>query len=240
METSNSRFYGAAVPAGGHRLPPLPYPYDALEPVISADLLRIHHDRHHLAYVEGLNRAEVELVEARQRGDFALVKHWERDLAFHGSGHILHSIYWAVMTPFGGGQPGPLTREKIIAYFGNVAAFREQFSAAAADVEASGWAVLVWQPAWGRLEILTAEKHQDLTQWGGLPILVLDVWEHAYYLDYQNRRRDYVNAWWRLVNWDEVERRLELAMRAQVPLTAGVGMPHHNHGTYSGDRKKAR
>ncbi|WXJ80071.1 Superoxide dismutase [Mn/Fe] [Moorella thermoacetica] len=208
-----------AVPPGGHRLPPLPYPYNALEPVISERQLRIHHDRHHLAYVEGLNKAELKMVEARQKGDFVLVKHWERELAFHGSGHILHSIYWTVMAPWSGSGPGSLVREKITSYFGSISAFQEQFTRAAIDVEGSGWALLVWQPAWGRLEILTAEKHQDLTQWGAIPILVLDVWEHAYYLDYQNRRADYVKAWWQLVNWPEVERRLQMALPAGMPLT---------------------
>ncbi|MEW6171983.1 MAG: superoxide dismutase [Bacillota bacterium] len=207
------------VPPGGHKLPPLPYPYDALEPVISSTTLHIHHDKHHKSYVDGLNKAELKLVEARRTGDFSLVKHWERELAFHGSGHILHSIYWTVMTPWGENQPGPLTREKVMSYFGGVSAFQEQFTMAATDVEGSGWALLAWQPAWCRLEILTAEKHQDLTQWGCIPVLVIDVWEHAYYLDYQNQRRDYVNAWWRLVNWGEVERRLERALPARVPLT---------------------
>ncbi|CEP69411.1 Manganese/iron superoxide dismutase [Moorella glycerini] len=212
-----------AVPPGGHRLPPLPYPYNALEPVISERQLRTHHDRHHLAYVEGLNKAELKLVEARQKGDFSLVKHWERELAFHGSGHILHSIYWTVMAPWSGSGPGSLLREKINSYFGSMTAFQEQFMKAAIDVEGSGWAILIWQPAWGRLEILTAEKHQDLTQWGGIPILVLDVWEHAYYLDYQNRRADYVKAWWQHVNWPEVERRLQMAIPAGVPLTCCPG-----------------
>ncbi|MCG9968730.1 superoxide dismutase [Pelotomaculum terephthalicicum JT] len=207
-------------PPGRHQLPPLPYPYNALEPVISASTLRFHHDHHHKSYVEGLNKAELKLVEARQKRDFALVKHWERELAFHGSGHILHSIYWTVMAPVGsGGQPCAQTINQINSYFGSFSAFQEQFSAAATDVEGSGWAVLVWQPAWGRMEILTAEKHQNLTQWGGIPILVLDVWEHAYYLDYQYRRADYVKAWWQLVNWFEVEKRLLLAMPAQIPLT---------------------
>lgn len=221
METAAQTFWPKqpAVPPGGHQLPPLPYPYNALEPVISERQLRIHHDRHHLAYVEGLNKAELKLVEARQKGDFTLVKHWERELAFHGSGHILHSIYWTVMAPWSGSGPGSLLREKINSYFGSQVAFQEQFSQAAIDVEGSGWAILVWQPAWGRLEILTAEKHQDLTQWGAIPILVLDVWEHAYYLDYQNRRADYVKSWWQLINWPEVERRLQFSLAVQVPAT---------------------
>lgn len=207
------------VPPGGHQLPPLPYSYNALEPVISSTTLTYHHDNHHKAYVEGLNKAELKLVEARRNKDFSLVKHWERELAFNGSGHILHSIYWTIMSPPGhGGQPGAQTQSYINWYFGSFSNFKEQFTAAAEQVEASGWAVLIWQPAWGHLEILTAEKHQDLTQWGGLPILVLDVWEHAYYLDYQYRRGDYVKAWWQLVNWCEVEKRLLWAMQAQLPL----------------------
>ncbi|MFY9273229.1 MAG: superoxide dismutase [Thermacetogeniaceae bacterium] len=207
------------VPAGRHRLPPLPYPYNALEPVISERTLRIHHDRHHLAYVEGLNNAELKLVEARRMGDFSLVKHWEREIAFNGSGHILHSIYWTVMAPPAAREPGYYTMTEIEKYFGSITSFKEQFTEASIQVEASGWGVLCWVPSWGRMEILTAEKHQNLTQWGAIPILVVDVWEHAYYLDYQNRRADYVRAWWRLVNWAEVERRLRLAMRARVPLT---------------------
>lgn len=207
------------VPPGSHQLPPLPYAYNALEPVISSTTLRFHHDNHHQSYVEGLNKAELKLVAARQKRDFSLVKHWERELAFHGSGHILHSIYWTIMAPIGwGGQPGPCTQEMINSYFGSIPIFQEQFTDAAIDVEASGWAILVWQPAWNRMEILTAEKHQNLTQWGNIPILVLDAWEHAYYLDYQYRRPDYVQSWWNIVNWLEVERRLLLAFQGQMPL----------------------
>ena len=208
------------VPPGQHQLPMLSYTFNALEPVISSRLLRIHHDQHHKAYVEGLNKAELKLIEARQKRDFALVKHWERELAFHGSGHILHSIYWTSMAPIGNRweTPGAQTIKHIMSYFGSLVVFWEQFTAAAIDVEASRWVLLVWQPAWGRLEMLTIEKHQDLYQAGSIPILVMDVWEHAYYLDYQNKRKDYVTAWGQLVNWYEVERRLKAAMQAQMPL----------------------
>jgi Fe-Mn family superoxide dismutase len=212
------------VPPGRHRLPPLPYPYNALEPVISEKTLHIHHDRHHLAYVEGLNKAELKLVGARRMGDFSLVRHWERELAFNGSGHILHSIYWTVIAPGGLREPGYYTCLEIEKYFGGFAPFKEQFTEASIQVEASGWGVLCWVPSWMRLEILTAEKHQNLTQWGAIPLLVVDAWEHAYYLDYQNRRADYVRSWWQLVNWNEVERRLRLAMRTRVPLETSFGM----------------
>ena len=206
------------VPRGMHMLPPLPYPYNALEPYISARLLQIHHDRHHRSYVEGLNNAERRVDEARARQDFTLIRHWERELAFHGSGHILHSIFWTNMAPHGGGAPSGLSAQLIDRDFGGFEAFRSHFSAAAVNVEGSGWAVLVWQPQWQRLEILTAENHQNLTQWGVIPVLVLDVWEHAYYLDYENRRADFVNAWWNLVNWQDVDRRLLGVMQARLPL----------------------
>ncbi|MCF8010305.1 MAG: superoxide dismutase [Clostridiales bacterium] len=203
---------------GTHQLPPLPYLYNALEPVISSSTLQIHHDRHHKSYVDGLNKAETALVQARQQNNFSFIKYWERELAFNGSGHILHCIYWTIMTAKSPGSPGPETTRCINNYFGSYNAFQEQFISAAIKIEGSGWAVLIWQPAWGRLEILTAEKHQDLTQWGGIPILVLDVWEHAYYLDYQNRRNEYVKSWIQLINWYEVENRLRAAQQGQLPL----------------------
>ncbi len=211
------------LPLGGHQLPPLPYPYNGLEPVISSTALRFHHNNHHKSYVEGLNKAELNLADARQKRDFTNIKHWERELAFHGSGHILHSIYWTVMAPIGsGGQPGTRTQKLINSYFGSFPIFQEQLTEAAIHVEASGWAILVWQPAWNRLEILNTEKHQDLTQWGNIPVLVLDAWEHAYYLDYQYRRGDYVKSWWKIVNWFEVERRLALAFQGQMPLVTSA------------------
>lgn len=208
------------IPPGQHKLRPLPYAYNAFEPIISARTLQIHHDQHHKSYVEGLNKAETNLVEARKINDFECIKYWENELAFNGSGHILHSIYWTIMAPVGmGGQPGPQTTNHINSYFGSFNTFKEQFTNATVKVEASGWGILTWQPTWRHLEILQAEKHQNLTQWSGIPVLVCDVWEHAYYLDYQNRRKEHVNAWWQLVNWYGVERRLVLAMNGQVPLT---------------------
>ncbi len=216
MDQENDRRF---VPAGKHRLPPLPYPYDALEPVISADTLRFHHDHHHKAYVDGLNKAETALVAARRENNLANVKCLENELAFNGSGHILHSIYWTIMAPEDcGGEPGPAVAKNICKYFGSLGAFCNQFVTAAARVEGSGWGILVWNPAWGRLEILAAEKHQNLTQWGSIPILVLDVWEHAYYLDYQYDREKYIRQWLKLINWVEVENRLLIAMQGGLPL----------------------
>lgn len=205
------------VPIGGHTLPPLPYPYDALEPYIDEETMRIHHDRLHRGYVERLNEAERELARARQTGDFSLVKHWERQLAFNGAGHYLHTLFWNGLTPGGGGAPTGAIAREIARTFGSFDAFRDQFSAAAEQVEGPGWALLVWSPRAHRVEILQAEKHQNLSQQDQIPLLALDVWEHAYFLKYHNRRRDYIAAWWHVVNWDEVNRRFAQARRVLWP-----------------------
>jgi Fe-Mn family superoxide dismutase len=194
-----------------YELPPLPYAYDALEPHIDEQTMHLHHDLHHKSYVDGLNKALDQLDAARQSGDFGLVKHWEREAAFHGSGHFLHSIFWQNMGPGKGGEPTGALRSQIEKDFGSYEGFKKQFSAAAGAVEGSGWAMLVWEPNAGQLEVLTAEKHQNLTQWGVRPLLVLDVWEHAYYLKYQNKRPAYVEAWWNVVNWDDVAARFASA-----------------------------
>jgi len=207
------------VPTGGHRLPPLKYAYDALEPVIDAKTLELHHNKHHKAYVDGLNKAELAMAEARRRGDYQMVKYWENELAFNGSGHILHSVYWDIMTsPGTGGVPGEYTAFYINQYFGSFDAFRAQFSAAAKAAEGSGWCVLGCSPSFFRLEILQSEKHQNLTQWGIIPILVCDVWEHAYYLKYQNEKPKYVDAWWQLIDWSAVEQRLLRASQGILPI----------------------
>jgi len=201
------------VPIGGHRLPPLPYSYKALEPYIDEKTMRIHHDKHHLSYVEGLNKAEKKLEEARHSGNFDLVKHWERELAFNGAGHYLHTIFWDAMTPKGGGKPSGALLDAINRSFGSYGAFHKQFSEAASKVEGGGWAILVWSPRSHRLEILTAEKHQNLSQWDVVPLLPLDVWEHAYYLKHQNDRAAYVKDWWNVVNWPYVAERFAKARK---------------------------
>ncbi len=212
------------IPPGRHNLPPLPYDYTALEPLISEETLRIHHNQHHQSYVDGLNEAERNMETVRDSNDYQYIKYWADELAFNGSGHILHSIYWTIMAPPGmGGQPGPHTMHRICCYFESFNAFKEQFKNSSDKVDGSGWGVLTWQPTWNRLEILQAEKHQNLTQWSGIPILVCDVWEHAYYLDYQYDRKKYIDAWWELINWREVERRLVLAYNGRVPLTVTNG-----------------
>ncbi|SHS37728.1 Probable superoxide dismutase (Mn) [Mycobacteroides abscessus subsp. abscessus] len=207
-----------AVKAGEHVLPKLPYSYDALEPYISEKIMELHHSKHHQSYVDGLNKAEIKLKEAREKGDYSLVKHWSRELAFHGSGHYLHSLFWETMKPNGGGQPTGKLLEEINKYFGHFNAFKKHFTEAAKAVEGSGWAILVWSPRSRHLEILQSEKHMNLTQWDTIPLLPLDVWEHAYYLQYNNNRADYVSNWWNVVNWRKVEERLSQASQIKWKL----------------------
>ncbi len=201
---------------GQHVLPDLPYAYDALEPYISEQIMRLHHDRHHQSYVDGLNKAETELYT--KKPDSKLIKHWMREQAFNGSGHFLHSLFWENMSPRGGGRPTGELMSQIEKDFGSFAAFKSLFSAAAESVEGVGWAALVWEPRSGRLAIQTIEKHQMFSLWDVIPLLVLDVWEHAYYLQYENKRADYVKNWWNIVNWQSVSQRLKLAKQVEVPL----------------------
>ena len=196
-----------SVAAGKHQLPRLPYAYNALEPYISEEITELHHQKHHQSYVDGLNKAEKKLKIARKDNDFSLVKHWSRELAFHGSGHYLHTIFWNNMSPNGGGKPKGALLEEITSYFGSFEAFKRHFTEAAKAVEGVGWAILVWSPRARHLEILQSERHMLLTQWDTIPLLVLDVWEHAYYLQYKNNRGEYVENWWNVVNWKDVENR---------------------------------
>jgi superoxide dismutase, Fe-Mn family len=195
-----------------HTLPQLPYEYNSLEPHYDEATVRLHHDMHHKSYVDGLNNAEAKLEEARKNGDFALIKHWEREIAFHGSGHILHTLFWENLCPKGGKPEGEIVNA-ISQEFGDFETFKKQFSAAAVAVEGSGWAVLCWNPIFKHLVILQAEKHQNLTQWGVVPLLILDLWEHAYYLKYQNKRAAWVDAWWNIVNWMVVNERYSKAIK---------------------------
>jgi Fe-Mn family superoxide dismutase len=192
-------------------LPDLPYGYDALEPMHSEQMLRIHHDRHHAGYVKGLNKTMQRLKSARSSGDLGQIQALSRDLAFHGSGHMLHTLYWNSMTPGGSRMPSGL-RSAINSSFGSVDAFKAHFQAATKAVEASGWGILACEPLSGQLIVLQAEKHQNLTVWGVVPLMVCDVWEHAYYLQYENRRGQFVDAFWELANWPFAARRLEAAM----------------------------
>jgi Fe-Mn family superoxide dismutase len=194
-----------------HTLPDLPYAYNALEPHIDEATMRLHHDIHHAGYVNGLNAAEAGLAKARETGDFSRVKELSDALAFHGSGHFLHCIFWDNMGPNGGGEPGGDLAAQIAKDFGSFDAFAKQFKAASGAVQGSGWGLLVWQPQGQKLEILQSEKHNNLTQWGAQVLLALDVWEHAYYLKYQNKRPAYVEAFFNVINWANVAERFAAA-----------------------------
>ncbi len=185
---------------GEYGLPPLPYDYDALEPFLGRQTLMLHHDKHHQGYVNGLNSTLRQMAEARGKGDFSQVKALTRALAFHGSGAVLHALYWNSMTPGGKPLTGHLG-EAVARDFGSSEVFLQQFASATKTVEASGWGVVAFEPMGRRVIVLQAEKHQDLTVWGVVPLLVCDVWEHAYYLDYQNRRAEYVDGFLGVADW---------------------------------------
>jgi Fe-Mn family superoxide dismutase len=193
-----------------HELPKLPYEYSALEPFIDAATMELHHSKHHAAYVKGLIEAELELAKARANSDFSLVQHWSRKVAFNGGGHALHSLFWQTLAPHqkgGGGEPSGKLADAITRDFGGFLPFKAQFSAAAAQVEGGGWAILHLRHSDKRLVILQAENQHKLSSWDTTPLLPLDVWEHAYYLKYQNKRPDYITAWWNVVNWSFVATR---------------------------------
>ncbi len=195
-----------------YTLPPLPYPYEALEPVVDAATVRLHHDVHHAGYVKGANAALQALEAARKSGDYQLVDHWSKKLAFHTSGHLLHALYWENMAPVGkGGAPSKELNAAIQAAFGSLDAMKAQLSAAAKAVEGSGWGVLGYSPFDQTLVLLQCENHEKKAIWAVIPLLVVDVWEHAYYLKYQSKRADYVDAWWSVVNWDDVSKRFAKA-----------------------------
>lgn len=210
---SGFRFADIAVnQSGEYVLPALPYPYNALEPYIDEATMKLHHDIHHAGYVKGLNNATKKVAESMDSGDFSLIKHWERELAFHGAGHFLHNLFWRNMGPSAGKRSQALDTY-LTKSFGSFDRFAALFKQATSAVEGSGWGILAFQPDGDRLVVLQAEKHQNLTQWITVPILVCDVWEHAYYLKYQNKRADYVNAFMQVVNWDAVSENLDQVIK---------------------------
>lgn len=196
---------------GQYMLPDLPYALDALEPFYEKETLEIHYSKHHAGYVKGLNATLSKLAQARKGGDWSSIKALSRDLAFNGSGHVLHCLFWHSMTPNGAEVPDTLG-QKLIMDFGSVKAGMEQFAAATKAVEGSGWGILAYEPIGNQLVVLQAEKHQNLTIWGVEPLLVCDVWEHAYYLQYQNNRGSFVDNFMKIANWHLAEARLQAAM----------------------------
>jgi Fe-Mn family superoxide dismutase len=194
-----------------YSLPELPYGYDALKPNISEEQLTIHHDRHHKGYVNGANAILKKLDTARQEGGDLDMKSTLKALSFNIGGHILHSLFWPTLAPAGegGGEPGGVLGDVVEREFGNFDRFKKEFSQAAASVEGSGWAALSYCLQTDRPIIMQIEKHNTNVYPMFRILMVLDVWEHAYYLDYQNARGKFVEAFWNIVNWDTVNQRLE-------------------------------
>ncbi|OFX16246.1 superoxide dismutase [archaeon RBG_16_50_20] len=196
-------------------LPELPYKYNALEPVISEEIMKLHHDKHHLAYVNGANGALEKLEKARKGEAQIDIKAVLRDFSFHFGGHVLHSIFWPNMASpgKGGGAPGGSIGDKIKQDFDGFDKFKQQFSDAAKTVEGSGWALLLYDDSTDQL-VLTQIEKQNFMHLAQLPILLgIDVWEHSYYLQYKNDRAKYVDEWWKVANWDDVATRFEKAKK---------------------------
>ena len=196
-------------------LPELPYKYNALEPVISEEIMKLHHDKHHLAYVNGANGALEKLEKARKGEAQIDIKAVLRDFSFHFGGHVLHSIFWPNMASpgKGGGTPGGSIGDKIKQDFDGFDKFKQQFSDAAKTVEGSGWALLLYDDSTDQL-VLTQIEKQNFMHLAQLPILLgIDVWEHSYYLQYKNDRAKYVDEWWKVANWDDVATRFEKAKK---------------------------
>jgi Fe-Mn family superoxide dismutase len=194
-----------------YTLPELAYDYAALEPSISGAIMELHHSKHHQAYVTGANTALAQLADARDSGDLTYVNKLEKDLAFNLGGHINHSIFWTNLSPNGGDKPTGDLASAIDDQFGSFDKFTAHFTATAMGVQGSGWAVLAWDSIGQRLIIVQFFDQQGNLPAGIVPLLMLDVWEHAYYLDYKNVRADYVKAFWNITNWENVQQRFTVA-----------------------------
>ncbi len=201
-------------PPAQYELPPLPYDYDALEPHIDGQTMRIHHDLHHKGYTDGLNKALASLAAARDSGDFGNIQNLSRQLAFHAGGYFNHIVFWNNMAPAGkggGGKPDGKLAADIQRDFGNLEKFQAHLTAASVAVEGNGWGVLAYHRDLKRMFVFAMLNQQMQVPVGAVPLLMCDVWEHAYYLKYQNRRADYVKAWWNVVNWKDVSQRYDAA-----------------------------
>lgn len=212
MQLPGQRFSLPGTFEGGqYTLPELPYAYDALQPLYDQTTLQIHHTKHHAGYVRGLNATLEKLANARKEKDYGSIQALSRQLAFHGSGHVLHSLFWHSMTP----QQPTISEDlafAMIESFGSVEAGKSHLAEAAVKVAGSGWVILAWEPLSRKLLVLQCENHEKLTVWGVVPLLVCDVWEHAYYLQYRNKRGDWVDAFMKLANWSFATERFRAAV----------------------------
>jgi Fe-Mn family superoxide dismutase len=197
-----------------YTLPDLPYDYAALEPHISGEIIELHHDKHHAAYVKGANDTLDKLADARDKGEFGAIVGLEKTLAFHTSGHILHTLYWQNLSGDGGDKPDGALAEAINADFGSFDGFKAQLTQATATTQGSGWGVLSYDNLGSKLTVQQVSDHQNNIGIGNTPLLVFDAWEHAFYLQYKNVKPDYVAALWNIVNWADVAARYALVSAA--------------------------
>ncbi|MBL0886588.1 superoxide dismutase [Myceligenerans indicum] len=204
-----------------YTLPDLSYDYGDLEPHISAKVMELHHSKHHATYIKVANETLEKLAEARDKGDLGSINQLEKNLAFNLGGHVNHSAFWTNMSPEGGGEPTGEIGAAIDEHFGSFLKFKAHFTAVATTVQGSGWAILAWDSIGERLVVVQLFDQQGNIPMGLTPIVLLDCWEHAYYLDYLNVRPDYIKAWWNVVNWADASERLARA-KAQ---TSGLIVP---------------
>ena len=201
-----------------YTLPELPYDFGALEPHISGQIMELHHGKHHATYVKSANEVLEQFDQARSKGDLSRIPSLEKSLAFNLSGHILHSILWMNMMPKGGGQPEGDLRAALERDFGGFDAFKKQLTQVASSIMGSGWAALVWEPVGGRLLTTQIYDHQSNLSQGGVPLMVIDAWEHAYYLQYKNQKTAFFDAVWSLWNWRDINQRFDDARQMKLVL----------------------
>jgi Fe-Mn family superoxide dismutase len=199
----------ATMTADVYQLPKLGYDFDALEPAYSADLLELHYSKHHQAYVDGANQVLKDLADARRAKKFAHLNQLQKNLAFNLSGHHLHALFWRNLAPGNSKGPSAALSSQIKKDFGTQEAMESQFSAAGASIQGSGWAALSWEPMAQQLVIEQIHDHQDNGVCGATPLLVMDMWEHAFYLQYRNEKKRWIKAFWSLVNWTSVNEGLK-------------------------------
>jgi superoxide dismutase, Fe-Mn family len=194
-----------------YTLPDLPYDYSALAPSIAGEIMELHHDKHHATYVKGLNDTLDKLAEARDKGDFGAIVGLEKTLAFNLGGHVNHSIFWKNLSPDGGDKPDGELAAAINESFGSFDGFQAHFTSAATTIQGSGWAILAWDTLGQSLHIVQLYDQQANVPVCMVPIVMVDMWEHAFYLQYKNVKPDYVKAWWNVVNWADAAARFEAA-----------------------------
>jgi len=199
-----------------YTLPDLPYDYAALEPYYSGEIVELHHDKHHAGYVKGANQTLERLAQAREGDDFEAIVGLEKTLAFHVSGHVLHSIFWKNLSPHGGDKPQGELAAAVDEFFGSFEAFKSHLNESSMTIQGSGWGVLAWEPLGQRLIVEQVYDHQGSVGNGSIPLLAFDAWEHAYYLQYRNVKASFFDALWHIVNWEDVAGRFASARRLSI------------------------